>query len=162
MVEGITVEGRVGGHEGSIVLLPERPMVAPANARDPPKRGAGLKRQVRSPPERNGRTLHHPAGAEVADEAQEVAPVRVEPAEQRRVVLATGSLVVIAQHLERDHERDPLVPGPCRLGVDGAAHVLGETERRLLVGEGDKPDRAFWLKLDEHPRQLEQPGYATG
>ena len=46
--------------------------------------------------------------------------------------------------------------------MDGAAHVLSEAERRLLVGEGDEPDRAFGLELGEPPRQLEQSGYAAG
>ncbi|HEX6015194.1 MAG TPA: hypothetical protein VFY87_26030 [Geminicoccaceae bacterium] len=46
--------------------------------------------------------------------------------------------------------------------MDGAAHVLGEAERRLLVGEGDEADRALGLERGEDARQLQQPRHPAG
>src|SRR5215218_7933760 len=101
MVPGVPVEGRVGHHEGPVALPPERSMVAPGHARDPAQGGAGLEREVAGGTEGGSSSTHDPTGAEVADKAQEVATVRVEPAEQRWTVLAAKPVVVEAQHLER-------------------------------------------------------------
>jgi len=40
--------------------------------------------------------------------------------------------------------------------VDGAAHALGEAERRLLVGEGGEADRARGRERGEGARQLQE------
>src|SRR5262245_26739372 len=97
------------------------------------------------------------ARAQIRDEAEKVTAVRVEPAEQRRVALAAGPVVVVAQHLERDHQGDPVSARPggpsalthsvdsCRgetvlcwghgttglsVGLDGGSPALGGDPRR--------------------------------
>ena len=91
VVEGIAVEGRVGGHEGSVALLPERPVVAPADARDPRKVAqvsSGRSEPRRGTPRPRAASRRGSGGRR---RSPEVAAVRVEPAEQRRVALAARS-----------------------------------------------------------------------
>ena len=156
VVEGIAVEGRVGDHEGPVALPPERRVVAPADARDPAEGGAGLERQVAGGAEGGRRSPHRRARAQVADEAEEVAAVRVEPAEQRRVALAAGPVVVVAQHLERDHERDPLAARPGRPGVDDAALWSVKKKGGSSLVKATKRTVTLGRERGEGARQLEE------
>ena len=62
-------------HRAPVTLLPERPVVTPADARDPAECGAGLEREFARAAKSCGRSLHQMARAQIRDEAEEVAAV---------------------------------------------------------------------------------------
>src|SRR5207302_1927266 len=97
VVMRIAVKRGVGHHDRRVAVLAEGPVVRPRDPRDHAGRGHAFGWKLRVLPEGGDRPPYQGARAQVADEADEVGAVRVEPAERRRVMLAAGSVAVVAQ-----------------------------------------------------------------
>ena len=81
------VKGRVRDHQGAVAVAPERAVIAPGDTRDEPEGRDVLQREARMGAKEPGHAEHHPAGAEVGDEAEEIAAVGVEEPEEGRIAL---------------------------------------------------------------------------
>ena len=75
---------RVRDHQGHVILLPEGPVVGPADARNDGGQRGALRRELGVPTECADNAADQPAGAVVADESDEVALRGVEPARGSR------------------------------------------------------------------------------
>src|SRR3989454_967383 len=95
VVMRITVKRGVGHHDCRVAVLAERPMVGPAHPGNGGGRSHAFGGKPRVLPERGNRPPYQGARAQVADEADEIGAVRVEPAERRRGMLAAGSVAGI-------------------------------------------------------------------
>src|SRR5438067_46293 len=151
MVMRVAVERGVGDHDGRVVVLAERPVVRPCDAWNRRGGGDAFRWKARRLAESADRSPYQRAAADIADEGDEIASIRIEPAERRRIVLAARRVAVIAEHLERKHRCYFLARriGARRIGV--AAHLVALEVRHLLVGKGDEACRqSHARKLDQH------------
>ncbi len=78
--------------------------------------------------------------------------------EQGWVPLAPGFLAVVANGLERHHDADIVSPFPGGLGVDPAAHLLAQEQRRFFVDEGDESHAAADVDARELTGDLQYRG----
>src|SRR5574340_1207692 len=97
MIVRVAVEGGVGHHDRREAVLAERPVVGPRHAWDEGGRGEALGRESGVLPEGGDRFPYECPRAQIADEGDEVAAVRVEKTQRRRIALAAWRVVVIAE-----------------------------------------------------------------
>ena len=88
----------------------------------------------------------------VQGKADEVAAIRIDIAEDRRIALGSGSEIAIAQHLQRDHQGERLALLPQHLGIGAAAGsvVLFEIERHEAHRAASRCIREHACKLEQH------------
>src|SRR5260370_10628328 len=155
------VKGRVRDHQGAVAVAPERAVIAPGETWDEPESRDVLQREARMGAKEPGHAKHHPAGAEIGDEAEEIAAVGVEEPEEGRIALAARLRAVIAKHFQRQHQANVVAAGVRTPGIHHAALLPAQEERRFLIDESDKADGDTWHYGREEPRDFEQGGNAA-
>src|SRR5690606_31459917 len=125
VVMRIAVEGRVGDHDAGIARAPERGVVAQAHAGHRRRAREPLGRKVGALAKGANERAERTPGRQIGDQGDEVAAIRIEPLEERRIGLAAARLDVEAEHLEREHEPHVIAAAPRGLRVDGAPHLVG-------------------------------------
>ena len=99
--------------------------------------------------------MGQPSGTQVADDADEVALLRVIHEHQREgVALPAGSSAGVADHFQADHAVDLflLFSGPFR--VDSAPHMAGGKNGRFFQSERDQFHPQVQVLLAEQRRQV--------
>ena len=136
-------------------------MIAPGDAGHEPEGRGVFEREIGVGAKGACRPPHQRPRGEVRDEADEVAAVGIEPAEDRRVALAARLIAVIADGLQGDHEPDVVAPLAGGLRIDHAALIAAEKERRLLVDEGHETYGHGGGDPGEKARELQQGSHAA-
>src|SRR6266700_6235010 len=77
MIIPVAKRSGVGDHDGRIALLPERPVIGPAHARNPSRNRASFRWKLHGFPEGTNRISNQSAGGEIANKGDKVTFGRV-------------------------------------------------------------------------------------
>src|SRR4051812_45890005 len=128
----VAVVRGVGDHEGGEALVAERSMVGAQDAGHEGGRGDAFGWELRVfSKERNGFS-DQGASADVADESDEIAAVRVDEIERGRVALAAGLVAIAAEHLKRKHSAQRLALLARAARRNPASHFRAQEVGQLL------------------------------
>jgi hypothetical protein len=88
----------------------------------------------------------------------EVPAIRVEEAEQRRVVLTARLVAVASDGFQRRHKANIVAPAAGGFGIYHASLLACHEKRRLFVDEGDQADRQCRVDCLKHARYFQERG----
>ena len=145
-------KGGVGDGKGGDALLPERPVVGPADAPDGLGEGHAPEGDAGVFLKDGGAFADERAGAAVAEEANVVGGAGQSEQRGKGYAFALRAGCVVAKRLGTEHADDfPLRIGGELAGVNEAPHGLALKKWRLLVDEGHEVQGAFGGLVAEHP-----------